>query len=144
DVPVAPEAPTEHCVLFVVDQKPDGEFVMAGPDCFTDEQTAEWWAQTARFGISDSPSVFAETTGMLASATFTLGRHYDGYNGSGSSIRIVGSSCTGGYWNTSSWWDNRISSSYNVVPGSATGIAPTNLESTRTRTGRDQPTIWDT
>jgi hypothetical protein len=62
DVPVAPEAPTEHCVLFVVDQKPDGEFVMAGPDCFTDEQTAEWWAQTAGSGISGSPSVFTETT----------------------------------------------------------------------------------
>ena len=50
---------------------------------------------------------------MVILSTFTLGRHYDGYNGTGSSISVVGSSCTGGYWNTTSSWDNRISSSYN-------------------------------
>ena len=46
-------------------------------------------------------------------AWFTLGIHYDGYGGSGSSITIKGSSCSGGYWNASGWWRNRISSSYN-------------------------------
>lgn len=102
-----------HCVAFVVGQRPDGELILSAPDCFSDELSADVWAA---YGLpaSTSGTTTAESSGVYAtSSTFTLGRHYDGYNGSGSSIRIVGSSCTGGYWNTSSSWDNRISSSYN-------------------------------
>ncbi len=50
---------------------------------------------------------------MAAVSSFTLGIHYDYSNGGGSSITVVGSSCTGGWWNTPSWFDNRESSSYN-------------------------------
>lgn len=49
----------------------------------------------------------------LLLSSFTLGIHFDGYNGSGSSITVVGASCTGGWWNTGSAWANRISSSWN-------------------------------
>ncbi len=48
---------------------------------------------------------------MLSS--FALGIHFDGANGSGSSITVTGAACSGGYWNTGSAWANRISSSYN-------------------------------
>jgi hypothetical protein len=102
-----------HCVMFVVGQRPDGELIMSDADCFSDEMSADVWAS---YGVPavKSDSTLEESGGVYASSsTFTLGRHYDGFNGSGSSVRIVGSSCTGGYWNTSSSWDNRISSSYN-------------------------------
>lgn len=49
----------------------------------------------------------------IPAGRFRPGTHFDGYNGSGSSISVQGSSCTGGWWNTPSSWDNRISSSYN-------------------------------
>ncbi len=57
--------------------------------------------------------MFTNDAVMAAASTFTLGIHYDGYNGTGSSITVVGSSCSGGWWNTPSWFDNRISSSWN-------------------------------
>ncbi|HZD23791.1 MAG TPA: hypothetical protein VE569_10385 [Acidimicrobiia bacterium] len=107
-----PERPGEiHCVLVVLDQKADGELVLSPPTCFTDERSAEMWAAEGAGGLvlTDNGALTATAT----SSTFTLGRHYDGFSGSGSSIRIVGGNCTGGWWNTSSWWDNRISSSYN-------------------------------
>ncbi len=108
EVPVPPET---HCVVFVIDQRSDGELVVSEPDCFADEAMAEAWSSVG-YGLS-AESFLGGSRGLAALSTFTLGRHYDGFNGTGSSIRVVGSSCTGGYWNTSSWWDNRISSSYN-------------------------------
>jgi hypothetical protein len=102
-----------HCVIFVVGQRADGELILSDADCFADELSAELWSS---YGVPKSGSETAvEGSGSVyaMSSTFTLGRHYDGLNGTGSSVRIVGSSCTGGYWNTSSSWDNRISSSYN-------------------------------
>lgn len=102
-----------HCVVFVEGQRPDGELILSRPDCFADEPTAELWASQGVTEVMSETLMAGEDAVYAASSTFTLGRHYDGFNGTGSSIRIVGSSCTGGYWNTSSTWDNRISSSYN-------------------------------
>lgn len=95
-----------HCVAFIVGQAAGGELALSEPDCFDSELEAGIWALTDPADRLDSGFYFA-------GSTFTLGRHFDGFNGTGSSISIVGSSCTGGYWNTSSSWDNRISSSYN-------------------------------
>lgn len=111
-----PELPPErvgdtHCVLVVLYQKADGELVMSKPTCFADEESAEMWAADGAGDLMLTDQGVPKTT--TTSSTFTLGRHYDGYSGTGSSIRIVGGDCTGGWWNTSSWWDNRISSSYN-------------------------------
>lgn len=94
-----------HCVAFVLDQTAEGELVVSKPDCFDTLAEAGAWA-----GVGPADR---STSGYMAGSTFTLGRHFDGFNGTGSSISIVGSSCTGGYWNTSSSWDNKISSSYN-------------------------------
>lgn len=108
------ERPAEtHCVVFVVDQLPDGELIVSEPDCFAEEATADAWAVVgAEFRLT-SQTAPSDSGGVTAFSTFTLGKHYDGFNGTGSSITVVGSACTGGYWNTSSSWDNRISSSYN-------------------------------
>jgi hypothetical protein len=79
-----------HCVVVVVGQEESGELITTVPVCL---------------GLEANSS-------FQALAAFTLGRHYDGFNGTGSSISVVGSSCTGGWWNTPTAWDNRISSSY--------------------------------
>lgn len=102
-----------HCVVFVVDQESDGELITTDPECFADPLDAEAWV-TVGWQLAHGPeALFDGMGGVSTLATFTLGRHYDGFNGSGSSIHVVGSSCTGGYWNTPSAWDNRISSSFN-------------------------------
>lgn len=97
-----------HCVVVVVDQEPDGELVTTQPTCGPSRLEA----------IEKASSILADATGLSTVDTagllsFTLGTHYDGASGTGSSISVVGSSCTGGYWNTPAAWDNRISSSYN-------------------------------
>lgn len=101
--------PTEqHCVAFVLGEDPNGELVLSEPECFStyslvlDRIVDSVEAVSDRFSDTPAPA-----------AAFTLGRHFDGASGTGSSISIVGSSCTGGYWNTGSAWANKISSSYN-------------------------------
>ncbi|MEX2652245.1 MAG: hypothetical protein WD473_07345 [Acidimicrobiia bacterium] len=105
-----------HCVVRVVGQKLSGEFVVAEPVCyekFEDAMVAasDGTIDRARFR-SGEVLLTDEELGILLSS-FTLGTHFDGSNGSGSSISIVGGSCTGGYWNTGTAWANRISSSWN-------------------------------
>ena len=97
-----------HCVLVVIDQKQSGEWVTAPPVCLETEGLARLWAAPA-LSVAGAPGL--EAASISALATFNLGVHYDGFNGTGSSIAIVGSTCTGGYWNTPTAWDNRISSS---------------------------------
>lgn len=105
-----------HCLMRVIGQEKSGELKMTTPTCFPtfDEAMA-----SASDGLLDANAVPAskellatpESGNVLAS--FTLGVHFDGQNGSGSSISIVGGSCTGGYWNAGASWANRISSSWN-------------------------------
>ncbi len=101
-----------HCVHTVVDELDDGQFV-------TTEECFGSFAAAATYASGGEVTVPAGTTpqeyianGGAAAASSTLGIHYDYYNGGGSSITVVGSSCSGGYWNTPTWFDNRTSSSY--------------------------------
>lgn len=112
--PAKPEV--EHCVASVVDQAADGELILGSEACYATFSEA---MSAASDGKAELPldtaavAVFGdELVGTLA-VTFTLGIHFDGYNGSGSSISITGTSCSGGYWNATGWWRNRISSSFN-------------------------------
>lgn len=105
------EGAESHCVVAVTDRKPDGELIFGSPKCFDRLADVFDYASLPTLDIdeAESPAGSLQPLG----GTFILGTHFDGYNGSGSSISVVGSSCTGGWWNTSSAWDNRISSSYN-------------------------------
>jgi hypothetical protein len=103
-----------HCVIVVEGQKATGELVMSDPVCF--ESFSE--ALEAATGHAIPPDtvggdVFTDSVIGQMAGSYTIGIHYSGYNGSGSSISVVGSSCIGGWWNTPSAWDNQISSSYN-------------------------------
>jgi hypothetical protein len=109
----AKEQPVEekdvvHCVVYIVDQADGGELITTAPDCY--ETEAE--AATARSSVPAHQQL-SSGGGVAYSSTWTIGIHYNGFNGTGSSISVVGSSCTGGWWNTPSSWDNKISSSYN-------------------------------
>lgn len=105
-----------HCVMDVVSQLDDGELVMGPERCYETFSEAMLDASGGAVALSHSTKgsvLFTDDAVMAAMSSFTLGTHYSLYWGLGSSITIVGTSCTGGYWNTSSSWDNRISSSYN-------------------------------
>lgn len=112
----AASAPPEHCVIEVVDQKADGEFITSKPVCFRGQADAVAFATDGRVVLRPGQSVegLVANRGLQSmSGLFAIGIHYDGFNGTGSSITVMGSTCGGGWWNTSASWDNRISSSYN-------------------------------
>ncbi len=105
-----------HCVVVVVGQRASGELVVSAPDCYPSFQEAMAVASGGLISAEAVPSgeeLFADPEAGSLLSSFTLGIHFDGLNGSGSSISVVGSSCTGGYWNTGASWANRISSSWN-------------------------------
>ncbi len=103
-----------HCVAHVVDQRLDGELVTGAEKCFGRFSDAMSYASGGELRLpADTPGASNNYGGMQTlMGNFTLAMHFDGYYGTGASITIVGGSCNG-YWNTSSWWDNRISSTYN-------------------------------
>lgn len=106
-----------HCVVRVVDQTATGELIVGPAECyesFRDAQTAAERAAGER--VDDHGPVgqaIGGPEGDVGVLSFTLGIHYDGSNGTGSSITVVGSACSGGWWNTGTSWANRISSSWN-------------------------------
>lgn len=105
-----------HCLVQVLGHEASGELIVSDPVCFSSFEEAMMVASGGSISIEEAPSgeeLFSnpEAGGILSS--FTLGTHFDGLNGTGSSISIVGGSCTGGYWNTGATWANRISSSWN-------------------------------
>ena len=109
---------TEHCVAVASEEAADGRLVLSEPECYPTVAEAAAATKEAGAALTDAlrtaaqSAVGADATDDVISS-ITLGIHYDGSSGSGSSISIVGSGCTGGYWNALGWWKNRISSSYN-------------------------------
>ncbi len=114
--PAQPAGTEQHCVVQVVGERSNGRLVTADPSCFGTFAESMSFASSGTLTLAPDTSgevMFSNEAVMAAASTFTLGIHYDGYNGTGSSITVVGSSCSGGWWNTPSWFDNRISSSWN-------------------------------
>ena len=100
----------------VLGELESGEFLMSDPVCFGSFAGAILEASSGSLVVDErtEPADLFSDEGMAsAMSTFTLGVHYEGYGGSGSSISIVGSSCSGGYWNTPASWDDTISSTWN-------------------------------
>lgn len=106
-----------HCVVFVIGEEPDGEMITTDPVCLPRFEDALAFASPVVLASSEVQSGHKLITEAVEAeallAAFTLGIHFDGVNGTGSSISVVGGACTGGYWNTPGAWVNRISSSWN-------------------------------
>lgn len=105
-----------HCLVEVIGQKGSGELIVSSPDCYASFEEAMVVASGGLLSVDGAPSgeeLFSDADAGSVLLSFTLGTHFDGFNGSGSSISVVGGSCTGGYWNTGASWANRISSSWN-------------------------------
>lgn len=105
-----------HCLVEVIGQGVSGEMIVSDPQCYPSFEEAVAVASGGLVNVEDAPSgeeLLADPEAGILLSSFTLGTHFDGLNGSGSSISVVGGSCTGGYWNTGATWANRISSSWN-------------------------------
>jgi hypothetical protein len=111
--PSVPAAEVTHCVVEVVGVSSSRELVVSQPVCFETFAEAIGYASGGSVTVSAGSESFTNPEVGALLSTFTLGIHFDGYNGAGSSITVVGDSCIGGYWNTGAAWANRISSSYN-------------------------------
>lgn len=109
-------SPETHCVVNVVDQAVDGELITGPVRCYATFAEAMYDASNGTLALAEDTTgsdVFAGGVQAVQVASFAIGIHYDGASGTGSSITVSGSGCTGGFWNTGSAWANRISSSWN-------------------------------
>lgn len=100
----------------VAEKTVGGELVMVDHRCYSTLAEAIFDLSKGTISVPadfDGSDLLASTETASLLSPFTLGVHFDGANGSGSSISVTGSSCSGGYWNTGTSWANRISSSYN-------------------------------
>lgn len=104
-----------HCVVHTTGLEADGRLITGAQDCFETFSEAMFALSegSIRLPYETPVTVLESAPSAMAASSFTLGIHYDYFNGGGSSISVVGSSCVGGWWNTPSWFDNRESSSYN-------------------------------
>ncbi len=83
--------PAAHCVVQVLGEGADGALATSEPECYTSSREALLGAAAAIMAADDGISH------PMGGSTWVIGKHYDGYNGTGSSITVVGSSCTGGH-----------------------------------------------
>jgi len=114
-----PVGAEEHCVVEVIGESEGGELVTTKPVCFGTFSDAMAHASEGELLLprrTEGDIVFSSDAVAQAVSSFTIGIHYDGYSGGGSSMTISGSSCSGGYWNATGSWANRIKSSYNGCP----------------------------
>ena len=102
------EPATQHCVVIVIDDN-DG-VLTTGPETCSDTE-----AEVDDFINGASPG----TTG-LRSGSNVIGKHYKSTNYGGSSITIVGTTCSGGVWWPTGSWNNNIESSKHYCGSSAT------------------------
>ena len=128
-----------HCVVSVIGIAEDLELKMSPEQCFGTFSEAMLALSGGALQLpADTPVSVLSGSPSYMSSTFTIGIHYDYYNGGGSSISVSGSSCVGGWWNTPSWFDNRESSSYNGCYRLRHYDLPNKVGSSQSTTGTGQ------
>lgn len=102
-----------HCVLHVIGQEPDGEYITEDLGCFGSLDDALTTAGAIPPDTFRRMSAPAREAVVAAQLTMTIGTHFENANRTGASISVTGSDCGGGYVNLSSDWVDRISSTSN-------------------------------
>lgn len=98
-----PHEADRHCVIEATAVQ-DGVLVTAPGVCFATPAEADRHA--ASIGAEQASSNTAQSSG-----TNTIGTHYSSTSYSGSSVRVVGTTCNGGVWYATGFWNNNIESS---------------------------------
>ncbi len=93
-----------HCVVEVTGVA-DGVLLTSPAVCFAAESDA------ALHAASLGHAAAASKRAAKSSGTNTIGLHYSSRWYSGSSIRVVGTTCGGGVWYPTGTWNNNIESS---------------------------------
>lgn len=104
----------EHCVSRVVGVGADGELKLSDPTCVRGGAAERDQLVAASVDQIDAELAASGLGGTIRLSGSVLGTHYDGVY-SGGSFTVTGSTCTGGWVNLSSYWDNRVSSTINGV-----------------------------
>lgn len=105
-----------HCVREVVDQKTGGELNLSGARCYGSFMLAAPDISGGEVELNPNATgrvLFDGGGGGVEPGGLHARDPSRWYIGSGTSISIVGSDCSGGWWNTGGSWANRISSSKN-------------------------------
>ncbi len=112
-----PAGAQQHCVVDVVGEADDGELIMGTERCFETFTEATSYASGGKVLLPADmgPSEFASSS-VAAVSSYTIGIHYTARYGTGSSLTVAGSSCTGGWWNPPAWMATQMSSSFNGCP----------------------------
>lgn len=122
-----PTDTAQHCVIEVTGID-DGVFITQPEVCFGSEIAA----------VSHAASISAEQSGggdlALSSGNNTIGTHYTSTSYSGSSVRVVGTTCGGGVWYPTGAWDNNIESSRHHC-----GSSPTTFYNSSSCAGSSHP-----
>jgi hypothetical protein len=108
----AAPTPERHCVVEVIGDV--GGTLITGPEtCYRSRAGAAYHA--AASAVAPSPGVLSRAAG-----TNVISVHYTSTNFGGSSITIIGTTCAGGVWYASGWWNNNIESSRHYCGGRPT------------------------
>jgi hypothetical protein len=111
--PVAATGTTVHCYVMLTGRvSPAGELDHTPMRClgtYAEVVTAIQSGGAGRTANAGAPAPATPAT----SSSFVIGTHYDGHGFTGSSFSVGGSSCIGGWLNTPSGWNDRISSTIN-------------------------------
>ena len=126
-VSAKPSTTERHCVVEVTGVR-DGVFVTRPEVCFTSQTKAVVHAASISTGTADPNRV------TRSSGTNTIGVHYTSTWFSGSSVRIVGTTCGGGVWYPTGAWNNNIESSRHYC-----GSSPTTFYDSSSCSGSSYP-----
>ena len=103
----------QHCVVEVSGVE-DGVLVTGPEVCFPVE------ADAAAHAVAIADRAPVSKRGARSSGTNTIGLHYTSRWYNGSSIRVVGTTCSGGVWYPTGQWNNNIESSRHYCGSSPT------------------------
>lgn len=106
--------PEQHCVVQVLGEDTEGNFILGPEVCF--KTFAEVLTHVGVENVDPGITPATATRELLRSSSL-LGVHFEHSGLRGRSSTVWGTGCTGGGFNVSSWWNDRISSTAHGLCG---------------------------